>query len=126
MGWLFYAITQQDLVDDRLRSDLDHPRLRRQTLASELVDEAGSKVLWSVVEYTAQTDDLSWLERGRSLRLINCDLIECRGGRWGYKGLDEACHPFYYSCPLAFLDLAPVVKSKKWRQGVRDYHAARQ
>ncbi|WP_061291946.1 hypothetical protein [Azotobacter vinelandii] len=126
MGWLFYAATQQDLVDDRLRSDLAHPRLRRRTLASELVNEGGSWVLWYVAEYTALADDLSWLERGQSVRLINCDLIECRNGRWGYKDLGEACHPYYYSCPLAFLDLAPVVKSQAWRRGVREYHAARQ
>jgi hypothetical protein len=33
-------------------------------------------------------------------------------------------HPYYYSCPLRFLDLAPE-QSRAWREGVRAYHAQR-
>lgn len=33
-------------------------------------------------------------------------------------------HPYYYSCPLSYLDLAPE-QSAEWRAGVRAYHARR-
>lgn len=43
---------------------------------------------------------------------------------WGSKDMDEGMHPYYYSCPLKYLELAPV-KCEKWREGVRAYHAKR-
>src|SRR3546814_16245151 len=64
------------------------------------------------------------LSPGQSLRYIRCDLLECSGGQWGYKPLDESMHPYYYSCPLSYLDLAPE-QSADWRAGVRAYHARR-
>jgi hypothetical protein len=33
-------------------------------------------------------------------------------------------HPYYYSCPLSYLDLAPE-QSADWRAGVRAYHVRR-
>ena len=33
-------------------------------------------------------------------------------------------HPYYYTCPLSYLDLAPE-QSADWRAGVRAYHARR-
>ena len=50
--------------------------------------------------------------------------LERSGGQWGYKPLDESMHPYYYSCPLSYLDLAPE-QSAEWRAGVRAYHARR-
>lgn len=126
MGWLFYAATQQDLIQDRLRSDPSNPHIHRQILASKLITEQDTQVLWYVVKCTAQTAQVDWLELGQSQSVICCDLIECHDGCWGYKSLDEACHPFYYSCPLTFLDLAPVVQSQDWRNRVLAYHKAQQ
>jgi hypothetical protein len=57
-------------------------------------------------------------------RYIGCHLLESSGGEWGYKSLDESVHPYYYSCPLRYLDMAPV-RSSEWREGVRAYHAGR-
>ena len=37
---------------------------------------------------------------------------------------DESMHPYYYTCPLSYLDLAPE-QSADWRAGVRAYHARR-
>jgi hypothetical protein len=64
------------------------------------------------------------LAPGQSLRYIRCDLLERSGNQWGYKPLDESMHPYYYSCPLSYLDLAPE-QSADWRAGVRAYHARR-
>ncbi len=43
---------------------------------------------------------------------------------WGYKDMPESMHPFYYACPLEFLDLLsePVSEdSAAWRRKVREY-----
>jgi hypothetical protein len=34
---------------------------------------------------------------------------------WGYKSLAECEHPYYYTCPVKFLDLAPVACAE-WRE----------
>lgn len=82
-------------------------------------------MLWSVVELTAKVEGVHRdLAPGQSLRYIRCDLLERSGNQWGYKPLDESMHPYYYSCPLSYLDLAPE-QSADWRAGVRAYHARR-
>ncbi len=56
-------------------------------------------------------------------RYIGCDLLRCeRGYGWGYKDLCESVHPYYYSCPLAYLEMVPVA-CETWRERVREYHA---
>lgn len=56
---------------------------------------------------------------------IGLDLLSASGYGWGYKPMDESVHPYYYSCPLEFLDLAtePRGINEKWRAAVRQYHA---
>lgn len=51
---------------------------------------------------------------------IGCYLMGKAGGRWGYKSMSEADGPFYYSCPMSFLDAAPVM-DPEWREGVKRY-----
>lgn len=70
-------------------------------------------VLWSIWECTA-------LEPHRA-RWIQCDILQCVGGCWGHKPIEEAMHPFYFSCPLGYLDLAPVA-CEEWRAVVREHH----
>jgi hypothetical protein len=43
---------------------------------------------------------------------------------WYHKPMEESMGPYYYSCPLSYLDLAPVA-SWHWRDGVIQYHARR-
>ena len=52
---------------------------------------------------------------------IACDVLEKQQGTWMYKPLDESLGPFYYSCPMAYLHMCPVV-NEKWREGVRGWH----
>ena len=59
-------------------------------------------------------------------RWITCDLIRCHAGEWGYKDMSEACGPFYFSCPLKYLDLVPIESyggNAEWRQQVQEHHA---
>lgn len=45
-----------------------------------------------------------------------------KSGQWGWKDIPECFHPYYYDCPLKFLDLAPTT-SLEWREKVRQYWA---
>ena len=55
---------------------------------------------------------------------ISCYLMRSRRGEWGYKAMSEDCGPLYFTCPPAFLKVAPVV-DPEWREGVREYWEAR-
>lgn len=57
-----------------------------------------------------------------SKTFITVDILEYRNGQWYNKPLDESMGPYYYSCPLAYLDLAPV-ENAPWRETVKAYHA---
>jgi hypothetical protein len=57
-------------------------------------------------------------------RFIGCDIMHFRGGEWGSKSLDERSHPYYYSCPLGYLEMVPE-ECPEWRAKVRAYHAKR-
>jgi hypothetical protein len=48
-------------------------------------------------------------------------LLKKEGNTWGYKDMCEAMHPYYYSCPLEFLDMTEE-KSTDWRVFVRQWH----
>lgn len=99
MGWLFYAKTRSTLIADLVEHN---PRIKRHCLRGN--------VLWAVVQ---EGDGRKW---------IACTLLS-NGGRsgWGYKELDESCHPFYYSCPMSYLTMVPVA-CQEWRDAVIAYH----
>ena len=74
-----------------------------------------SGVLWSAWEFDSG-------DRG-----IRCDLLrfDSADGKWSYKPLDESMEPYYYSCPLGYLDLVPdnsKFARPEWRAKVRQYH----
>jgi hypothetical protein len=111
MGWIFMPVSREELIS-RLIAPKDDGRLFVETLAHEAQDE----VLWSVEFRGQKTED-----RGQSGNFIVVYLLDSHRDNWGYKALEESMHPFYYSCPLCFLDLAPE-QCPAWRKGVRKYH----
>ncbi|MDH0288675.1 hypothetical protein N7414_06085 [Pseudomonas sp. GD04087] len=120
MGWLFSSRTRAELIrvltqpEDQARA---HVRVIAHTLRGN--------VLWSVAEITAKTEGVHLeLAPGESMRYIRCDLLQRSGGTWGYKAMDESMAPYYYSCPLRYLDLAKEL-SPAWREKVRAHHAQR-
>jgi len=113
MGWLFMNCTRADLIR-KLTEASDTEQANLKTLAHTL----RGNVLWSVVEISYKQ------EPNPPERFIRCDLLQRYGERWGFKPMDESWHPYYYTCPLSYLDLAPE-KSPEWREKVREYHAAR-
>ena len=82
-----------------------------RTLAKSL---RGSQ-LWVVTEVTDRD-----LNAGTETveKVINLHLLDCYAHCCGYKSFGEAEHPYYYDCPLKYLDMAPV-KCQEWRDGVR-------
>jgi hypothetical protein len=43
-------------------------------------------------------------------------------GFWSYQQYDEEMNPQHYKCPVRFLELAPNVKSQRWRDMVVAQH----
>jgi hypothetical protein len=79
-----------------------------------------SGVLWSV--WSVKRPDAA------EDRFILCDLLRAVSqkqdggyGRWGNKSMAESSHPYQYSCPISYLDMAPE-ECAEWREGVRAYH----
>ncbi|MBC8749268.1 hypothetical protein OKW42_008052 [Paraburkholderia sp. WC7.3d] len=114
MGRLFsHGQTRAQLIA-RLTRNEEHDDCARRCLRHC----SSGNVLWTVWEIERPGDT--------PLRYIGCDLLAwdkgCAG--WGYKDLCEEMEPFYYSCPLAYLEMVPPA-SVAWREKVRAGHAAR-
>jgi hypothetical protein len=120
MGWYFSRQTRSKLIAELLKPQ------ETECFSEKVIARAlRGNVLWSVVELTAKVEGGGRnLSPGESYRYIRCDLLKGGGDEWGYKPLDESMHPYYYSCPLSYLDMAPEA-CPEWRQNVRAYHAQR-
>jgi len=119
MGWYFSRQTRDQLISELIEPQ-ESERARSEVLAHTL----RSNVLWWVVRVTAKQAGVLDLAVGESTTFIRCDLLKGSGGEWGYKPMDESMHPYYYSCPLRYLEMAPV-RSAEWREEVRAHHEQR-
>ncbi|WP_374442680.1 hypothetical protein [Pseudomonas panipatensis] len=120
MGWLFSSRTRSELIQDLIR-----PEDTARASVRVLVHTLRGNVLWSVSEVTAKATGVHPdLAPGESMRFIRCDLLQRSGGEWGCKAMDESMAPYYYSCPLRYLDMAKEL-SPGWREKVRAHHARR-
>jgi len=115
MGWLFSNRwgSKDELVRFLRSPERNGPHY--EVLASTV---RGSRH-WYVARYTK--DD-------KVVTFIGLDLMESGGNEgWGYKDMDESVGPYYYDCPLRFLDMVagsePVGYAEKWRESVREWHA---
>ncbi len=107
MGWVYRKCSKQELIDELLAGE-----------GKVLAHAVRGRILWTVKQIQS-TDD-----GGTSSIFIGCDLLQRDGEWWGYKEMDEAVGPYYYTGPLKFLSLAPE-RNPVWREEVRKYHAAR-
>jgi len=124
MGWLYPYHTHQrrQLIDDlTLPQDGeqgDGTKVRLLTLRWCCVGNCLWTVQnWEVAETGETTGD----------PFIVCYLMQ-KHGTWGYKDLEESCGPAYYSCPEAYLELAPEPDdgyARAWRERVREHHEMR-
>lgn len=122
MGWLYGWSTRKELADHLISGNGVH------TVAHCF---KGNN-LWAVQEYTypARTyDDKPHPKAGETVRFIALYLLRGSNGSrdgWGYKDMDESAGPYYYNCPLSYLDMVPEPDAefaKCWRIKVREYHA---
>lgn len=125
MGWLFTpGSTRRNLIAERTKGwerTTDGMTVKTERLAHCYRGGIFSGVLWTVWERTFEKDGE---QVQPTERWIGCDLLEYskRDEGWGYKDMDESVGPFYYSCPLSYLEMVPVVSNEEWRQCVRDFH----
>jgi len=130
MGWLFQpGSTRKGLVAERItaweRTTPDGITVKSTCIAHCYRGGNFSGVLWTVWERTFEKE-------GQPVkpteRWIGCDLLEYskRDEGWGYKDMEESMGPYFFSCPLKYLEMVPVVGSESWREGVRAYHERQQ
>ena len=128
MGWLFKSgISRRDLIAENTkgweRIKEDGTVIKSTCLAHCYRGGVFSGVLWSVWERTFIKDGQK-IEQPQ--RWIICDLLRYVDGEWGYKDMEESMHPFFYSCPLGYLDMVPLDVyggHAEWRELVSQYHA---
>lgn len=79
------------------------------------------------VLYAVYEDEMFDKERVKkwSKRWIAVHLLKYLKKQWGYKSMDESVGPYYYGCPLKYLDMVPEVTNPAWREVVRDHWANR-
>ncbi|MEO6323798.1 MAG: hypothetical protein ABIQ65_04160 [Thermoanaerobaculia bacterium] len=108
MGWDFTrGATKRSIIDDLIRD-----RTGKTASSKTLRHHVNDNVLWTVRE-TTDTD-------GASVRWIGCELLaEQHDYGWGSKSMEESQHPYFYDCPLEFLDDVPMVTCQEWRDVVR-------
>ena len=109
MGWYFDPNweTRKQLVEDLTKTEANDNRTR-----TCLAHCLRGQVLWSVVEYT-------FTDGTPPRRYIGCDLLQNGGSSgWGYKPMDEAAGPCYYSCPMQYLNRVPEIANQAWRDEV--------
>jgi hypothetical protein len=114
MGWLFHhGATRADIIKHCTRfEENDYGRW------TTLEHCTRGNVLWRVFEWHRK-------DTGVTRNIIGCYLLAADAASgWGYKDLDESMCPYYYSCPPAYLDMAPETNAE-WRRRVREHHAQR-
>jgi hypothetical protein len=116
MGWLFtHGASRKDIIEDLTRERVQENGNGIRTLRKSfrgntmyvLHETFGEKPLKFVIVYLLQRD-------------ASCG--------WGYKDMDEGMLPYYFDCPVSFLDEAdePMNENARdWREKVRYLAAQR-
>ena len=104
MGWTFLydAPEKRDVIEDCTRGSDKLKCVRKAVHGNEL---------WTI-----------WHNTETNCKYIVLFLLARRDSNWGYKDMTESMGPFYYQCPLSFLDEVPVA-NEEWREKVQAFHA---
>ncbi|PHQ34957.1 hypothetical protein [Rhodopirellula bahusiensis] len=127
MGWLFREdITRKELIAERTESwerQSGETIVQSECLAHCFRGCGFSGVLWAVWERRFIKDGE---DTEPTQRWITCDLIQYRrDAGFGYKDMDESMGPYYYSCPMKYLNMVPIDRfggNSGWREMVIDHH----
>lgn len=120
MGWLFetYPSSKSDYID----------RILKRNFAPANPDAS-----CTLLDHSLRGNNLWLLVKPSVLQpFIALFRLERHDGCWGYKDMCESSGPYYYDCPLKFLDQAPEPQGfnrdhadsgRSWRGFVREHHA---
>lgn len=130
MGWYFtLGSTRKDLIAELTKTweaTKDEETVKTTCLAHCYRGNIYSGVLWTVWERTFAKQGS---QTRPTERWITCDLMRHQqGDGWGHKPMNEAMHPFYYSCPMKYLNMVPIEQyggCKEWRTEVCEHHQRR-
>ncbi|MEZ6131189.1 MAG: hypothetical protein R3C59_21150 [Planctomycetaceae bacterium] len=129
MGWTYpYGVNRKQLIAQRVEDwerDTGEMVVKSTCLKHCYRGGVFSGVLWSVWERTFTKDSV---EVQPTQRWIQCDLLRCDRGEWGYKDMEESMGPYYFSCPLGYLELVDLDRfggNAEWREQVIEHHRRR-
>jgi len=116
MGWDFGSYESKQEFIDSLTQSYEN----EDAFYTCMEHKSYSGIMWSV-----------WQRLDKSLASVQRNLVrphkrQCSSLR--AQGNERKHGPFYYSCPLEYLDLVPDPESKYskgWRDEVRKFHAQR-
>jgi hypothetical protein len=116
MGWTFpFNARRSDVIDDLTRE---------QKTANGGVFRTLRKCFRGNTMYALHESG----PEGETRKWIAVYLLQRSEGSWGYKDMDESMHPYYYDCPVSYLDEADEPTSdgaREWRAEVRRLAAER-
>lgn len=129
MGWYYpNGVNRKELIAQRTEGwecESEKMLVTSRCLRHCYRGNVFSGVLWSIWKQTFTKDGE---EVQQAQRWIQCDLLRCDQGSWGYKPMDESMGPFYYSCPLSYLKAVPLDQyggNAEWREQVNEHHRRR-
>lgn len=137
MGWFFPCGKSRAQLIEQLTRNRNCTRDDGATssdtcLAQCYRGSAWKGTLWIVWERSVTHTD----GRVETERWIECDLLQCIGGDWGHKPMEESSGPNVANCPLKYLGMVPPIEgditrdgpakwSRDWRERVRAHHQRR-
>lgn len=110
-----YGATRRDIIEDLCKTFKVSENREHRTLKHCCV----GNVLYSLNEYDTGVDSA---RVDGVVRYIGVNLLLRSPEGWGYKPMDETMHPYYYDCPLSYLDEASApenASAAEWREKVR-------
>jgi hypothetical protein len=108
MGSLYGWSSRKDLIRHLITTEVDGSGREFKTLAHTV----RGATLWAVQQWTGSEPFIACYLLKGPVRPSD-DPYAC-----GYKDMDESMHPYYYNCPVKYLDMTPE-KCPEWREKVR-------
>jgi hypothetical protein len=129
MGWtVTYGDSRKDVIQ-YLTKGWESEKAAVKCLAKQFKGNAFSGTLYGVFETTPKdgSKPYRWIFVAL-MRYYPTSKTQGQGG-WGYKDMDETCGPCEVSCPLKYIEMAPLVDrpdvhngyAAGWREEVRAY-----
>lgn len=118
MGWTFgFGFTRKDVIREATEN-WKNPKGGSGTVLRHCCRGNVIYILWEITG-----------SEGLKERFIEVVLMKRSPEGWGYKQMDESMGPYYYECPISYIEMAGPTKyesAQKWRDQVWARHLAKQ